>query len=99
MTKPSIDATAPRLRRHRDLAVRGGDRRGRGEGFAREGEEDLRRAHGASLDEHGIWGAPAQVIERIERHRALGCTFLPIEFFGREPARLFAESVMPAFAG
>ena len=35
------------------------------------------------------------------RHRALGCTLFPIEFFGRdtrEPARLFAEKVMPAFA-
>lgn len=55
---------------------------------------------GGSLEEHGIWGAPEQVIERIERHRALGCSFLPIEFFGRdprEPARLFAETVMPAF--
>jgi hypothetical protein len=40
------------------------------------------------------------VIEKIERHRALGCSFLPMEFFGRdtrEPARLFAETVMPAF--
>jgi F420-dependent oxidoreductase-like protein len=56
---------------------------------------------GASLEEHGIWGSPDGVIERIERHRALGCTFFPMEFFGRdtrEPARLFAETVMPAFA-
>ena len=55
---------------------------------------------GASIEEHGIWGTPDQVIERIERHRALGCSFLPIEFFGRdtrEPAQLFAEAVMPAF--
>ena len=55
---------------------------------------------GASIEEHGIWGTPDQVIERIERHRALGCSFLPIEFFGRdtrEPAQLFAETVMPAF--
>jgi len=55
---------------------------------------------GASLEEHGIWGSPDAVIERIERHRALGCTFFPMEFFGRdtrEPARLFAEKVMPAF--
>ena len=55
---------------------------------------------GAGLEEHGIWGTPEQVIERIERHRALGVTFFPIEFFGRdtrEPARLFAEAVMPAF--
>jgi hypothetical protein len=41
------------------------------------------------------------VIERIERHRALGCTLFVMEFFGRdtrEPARLFAERVLPAFA-
>ncbi len=75
-------------------------------------DEDTARAHlakarkvygghmGAGLEEHGIWGTPEQVIERIERHRAMGVTFLPIEFFGRdtrEPARLFAEAVMPAF--
>lgn len=55
---------------------------------------------GANLEEHGIWGAPEQVIERIERHRELGCSFFPIEFFGRdtrEPARIFAETVLPAF--
>jgi len=55
---------------------------------------------GASLAEHGIWGTPARVIDQIERHRALGCTAFVIEFFGRdtrEPARLFAEAVMPAF--
>ncbi|MCH8131208.1 MAG: TIGR03560 family F420-dependent LLM class oxidoreductase [Deltaproteobacteria bacterium] len=75
-------------------------------------DEDTARAHlakakqiygghmGAGLEEHGIWGTPEQVIERIERHRALGVTFFPIEFFGRdtrEPAQLFAEAVMPAF--
>jgi F420-dependent oxidoreductase-like protein len=56
---------------------------------------------GAGLEEHGIWGGPDEVIEKIERHRAFGCTLFPIEFFGRdtrEPARLFAEKVMPAFA-
>jgi len=55
---------------------------------------------GAALEEHGIWGTPAQVIERIERHVKLGCTGFVIEFFGRdtrEPARLFAEQVLPAF--
>ena len=55
---------------------------------------------GGGLEEHGIWGTPAQVIERIERHRALGCTHFVIELFGRdtrEPARLFAEKVLPAF--
>jgi alkanesulfonate monooxygenase SsuD/methylene tetrahydromethanopterin reductase-like flavin-dependent oxidoreductase (luciferase family) len=56
---------------------------------------------GAALEEHGIWGSPEQVIDGIERHRRLGCTMFVIEFFGRdtrEPARLFAEEVMPAFA-
>jgi hypothetical protein len=40
------------------------------------------------------------VVECIERHRALGCTGFMIELFGRdtrEPARLFAEKVLPAF--
>lgn len=56
---------------------------------------------GGQLEEHGIWGSPDAVIERIERHRAQGVTSFIIEFFGRdtrEPARLFAEKVMPAFA-
>jgi F420-dependent oxidoreductase-like protein len=55
---------------------------------------------GSALEEHGIWGSPDGVIERIERHVKLGCTLFAIEFFGRdtrEPARLFAEKVMPAF--
>lgn len=55
---------------------------------------------GGGLEEHGIWGAPAQVIERIARHVQLGCGLFVMEFFGkdtREPARLFAEQVMPAF--
>jgi len=50
----------------------------------------------------GIAGTAAQCIEKIEAHRALGCSMFVIEFFGRdvrEPARLFAERVMPAFGG
>jgi F420-dependent oxidoreductase-like protein len=57
---------------------------------------------GGGLEAHGIWGTPPQVIEKIERHAALGCRHLVIEFFGRdtrEPARLFANHVLPAFAG
>ena len=57
---------------------------------------------GASLEEHGIWGAPDRVVEHIERHMKLGCTTFCIEFFGRDtrvPARLFAEKVLPAFKG
>jgi len=56
---------------------------------------------GGGLEEHGIWGTPDAVIERIERHRRHGVSSFVIEFFGkdtREPARLFAEKVMPAFA-
>jgi alkanesulfonate monooxygenase SsuD/methylene tetrahydromethanopterin reductase-like flavin-dependent oxidoreductase (luciferase family) len=56
---------------------------------------------GAALAEHGIWGDPSAVIERIERPRKLGVSLFVIEFFGRDtrvPARLFAEKVMPAFA-
>ena len=71
---------------------------------ARAGLERAQKIYGghmgAGLEEHGIWGTPQRVIDRIERHRALGCTLFVIEFFGRdtrEPARLFAEKVMPAF--
>jgi F420-dependent oxidoreductase-like protein len=55
---------------------------------------------GGGLEAHGIWGTPARVVDAIARHRRLGCTLLVIEFFGRdtrEPARLFAERVLPAF--
>ena len=54
---------------------------------------------GDGLERHGIWGTPAGVIERIEQHVTLGCTMFVIEFFGRDtrvPARLFAETVLPA---
>ncbi|HVN83901.1 MAG TPA: TIGR03560 family F420-dependent LLM class oxidoreductase [Candidatus Binatia bacterium] len=47
----------------------------------------------------GITGTAEQCIEKIRAHLALGCTMFIIEFFGRdtrEPARLFAERVMPA---
>lgn len=56
---------------------------------------------GGALAEHGIWGTPSRVVDCIGRHIALGCTTFVIEFFGRdtrEPARLFAEQVVPAFA-
>ena len=48
----------------------------------------------------GISGTPEQCVERIQQLAAQGCSLLIIEFFGRdprEPARLFAEKVMPAF--
>lgn len=55
---------------------------------------------GAGLREHGIWGCPEVVIEKIRAHAARGCTHFVMEFFGRdvrEPAALFAEKVLPAF--
>jgi F420-dependent oxidoreductase-like protein len=48
----------------------------------------------------GIAGTPQECIDKIHAHIAAGCTMFVIEFFGRdtrEPARLFAETVMPAF--
>jgi len=56
---------------------------------------------GGQLEEHGIWGTPDQVIDRIQRHVDQGCTLFVMELFGRdtrEPARLFAEKVLPAFS-
>lgn len=47
-----------------------------------------------------IAGTPDTVAERIQRHIDLGCTHFVIEFFGRdtrEPARLFADTVLPRF--
>jgi probable F420-dependent oxidoreductase len=47
-----------------------------------------------------IAGSPERVREQIEKHIDLGCTMFMIEFFGRdtvEPARLFAETVLPKF--
>lgn len=49
---------------------------------------------------HSICGTADQCAERIEQHIALGCTMFVIEFYGRdtrEPAQLFAETVMPRF--
>jgi alkanesulfonate monooxygenase SsuD/methylene tetrahydromethanopterin reductase-like flavin-dependent oxidoreductase (luciferase family) len=48
--------------------------------------------------ELAIAGDPDRVVEQIRRHADLGCTMLIVEFFGRdirEPARLFAETVLP----
>ena len=47
-----------------------------------------------------ISGSPARVVEQIQKHIDLGCTMFVMEFFGRstiEPAKLFAETVMPKF--
>jgi F420-dependent oxidoreductase-like protein len=72
---------------------------------ARQALEKAKKVYGGhmggALEEHGIWGSPDAVVERIQRHVDLGCTFFVIEFFGRDtrvPARLFAKKVMPAFS-
>jgi alkanesulfonate monooxygenase SsuD/methylene tetrahydromethanopterin reductase-like flavin-dependent oxidoreductase (luciferase family) len=47
-----------------------------------------------------ISGSPARVREQVRKHIDLGCTMFVMEFFGRdtrEPAKLFAETVLPAF--
>jgi alkanesulfonate monooxygenase SsuD/methylene tetrahydromethanopterin reductase-like flavin-dependent oxidoreductase (luciferase family) len=47
-----------------------------------------------------ITGSPDRVVEQIGKHIDLGCTMFMIEFFGRdtrEPAQLFAETVLPHF--
>jgi len=48
--------------------------------------------------ELAIAGDPDRVVEQIRRHVDLGCTMFIVEFFGRdirEPARLFADRVLP----
>jgi len=48
----------------------------------------------------GIAGSPETVRKQIQKHIDLGCTMFVIEFFGRdtrEPAKLFAETVLPYF--
>jgi F420-dependent oxidoreductase-like protein len=74
---------------------------GEDEKAGRAGLEKAKKIYGGhmggAIEEHGIWGSPDQVIEGIERHRALGVSLFVIEFFGRDtrqPARLFAETVM-----
>lgn len=50
--------------------------------------------------EMAITGTAERCCEQIQRHIDLGCTSFVIEFFGRdtrEPAQLFAESVLPEF--
>ena len=47
-----------------------------------------------------ITGTPQRCREQIQKHIDLGCTMFVVEFFGRdtrEPAKLFAETVMPHF--
>jgi alkanesulfonate monooxygenase SsuD/methylene tetrahydromethanopterin reductase-like flavin-dependent oxidoreductase (luciferase family) len=72
-----------------------------------DGRQKMQKATGlygghlGDIEGAGIWGSPEQVIERIRRHLDLGVRQFVIEFFGRdirEPARLFAERVLPAFS-
>ena len=61
--------------------------------------EKAQAIYGGHLGQ-GIAGTPQQCIDKIQQHIAAGCTMFVIEFFGRdtrEPARLFAETVLPAF--
>jgi probable F420-dependent oxidoreductase len=47
-----------------------------------------------------IAGSPETVRAQIQKHIDLGCTMFVMEFFGRdtrEPAKLFAETVLPHF--
>jgi alkanesulfonate monooxygenase SsuD/methylene tetrahydromethanopterin reductase-like flavin-dependent oxidoreductase (luciferase family) len=76
---------------------------GENEADARAKLERAARIYGGHLgniEQDGIWGSPAQVVERMQRQIDEGGRSFMIEFFGRdtrEPARLFAEQVMPAF--
>ena len=50
--------------------------------------------------ELAITGTPEQCCEKIQKHIDLGCDMFVMEFFGKdtqEPARLFAETVLPEF--
>ena len=76
---------------------------GRDDADAAAKVERARQIYGGHLGAggpHSVAGTAAQCIDKIRAHVALGCTMFVIEFFGRdtrEPARLFAEQVMPAF--
>jgi probable F420-dependent oxidoreductase len=77
---------------------------GEDEADARAKGEKAARIYGGHMgggSALSIAGSPEQCVAKIEAHVALGCTMLVMEFFGRdtrEPAQLFAERVMPAFA-
>jgi alkanesulfonate monooxygenase SsuD/methylene tetrahydromethanopterin reductase-like flavin-dependent oxidoreductase (luciferase family) len=72
---------------------------GKDEADAKSKTEKAQVIYGGHLG-IGVSGTPAQCVERIQALAAQGCNLLIIEFFGRdtrEPARLFAETVLPAF--
>jgi F420-dependent oxidoreductase-like protein len=67
---------------------------------AKAKREKAQRIYGGHMGS-GIAGTPPQCIDQIEALAQRGCSLLMIEFFGRdiaEPAQLFAETVLPAFA-
>jgi F420-dependent oxidoreductase-like protein len=67
---------------------------------AQSKREKAARIYGGHMGS-GIAGTPAQCVEQIHTLQRHGCSLVIIEFFGRdvrEPAALFAERVMPAFA-
>ena len=66
---------------------------------ARAKKEKADRIYGGHMGS-GIAGRPEEVVEQIRGLERAGCGLLIMELFGkdtREPARLFAEKVMPAF--
>jgi alkanesulfonate monooxygenase SsuD/methylene tetrahydromethanopterin reductase-like flavin-dependent oxidoreductase (luciferase family) len=74
---------------------------GENEADARTKTEKAAAIYGGHMGAGGplsIAGTAEQCIAKIEAHAALGCTMFIMEFFGRdvrEPARLFAEQVLP----
>ena len=53
-----------------------------------------------AVEEHGIWGTPDRVCEKLDHYLGLGCTHFVIDFYGgdrTESEALFAEAVIPAF--
>ena len=77
---------------------------GENEADAKAKDEKAQMLYGGHMGAGGpmsVAGTAEQCIDRIRQHTKLGCTMLIIEFFGkdtREPAALFSEKVMPAFA-
>ncbi|HKF97131.1 MAG TPA: TIGR03560 family F420-dependent LLM class oxidoreductase [Steroidobacteraceae bacterium] len=73
---------------------------GSDEADAKSKAEKAARIYGGHMGT-GIAGTPAQCIDKIRELHKHGCSLLLIEFFGRdirEPAALFAQEVMRAFA-
>lgn len=61
--------------------------------------EKAKKLFGGHLGK-GISGTPEHCCEQIRALAEFGCTMLVVEFFGRdirEPARIFAEAVLPEF--